>query len=329
MPRRLANLVLLVSVMTLVATGLLPWLLPETVTGPLYVAHRVAGLALALALVWKYAIVRGSLVRRLRPGGRDLTLVAAAIASAALVFALASGIAWTTGLVSFDRPIPYSALNLHVFIGALLLPLVLVHAMQRWERRPPATRLVGRRAMLRLLGVGGLAALLTLVFDELAPRRLTGSREARSFSANAFPLTIWNFDSVPSIDAREWRLVVSGAVDMPRELTYDALVRMTRRDVDAVIDCTGGWWSEQRWTGVGLAEILGASEPRPTASRVTITSVTGHAWSFSLDEMRDMLLATHVGGETLAAGHGYPLRLVAPGRRGFQWIKWVARIEVS
>jgi hypothetical protein len=329
MPRRLANLVLLVSVITLVATGLLPWLLPETVAGPLYVAHRVAGLALALALIWKYAIVRGSLVRRLRTGYRDLTLVIAAIASAALLFALASGIAWTAGLVSFDRPIPYSALNLHVFVGAVLLLFVLVHALQRWERRPPATRLVGRRATLRLLGLGALAALLTMALDQLAPRRLTGSREARSFSANAFPLTIWNFDSVPAIDTREWRLVVSGAVDVPRELTYDALVRMTPRDVDAVIDCTGGWWSEQRWTGIGLAEILGASAPRSTASQVTVTSVTGHAWSFGLDETRDMLLATHVGGETLAAGHGYPLRLVAPGRRGFQWIKWVERIEVS
>jgi hypothetical protein len=329
MPRRLANIVLLVSVMTLVATGLLPWLLSEAVARPLYLAHRVAGLALALALVWKYAIVRGSLVRRLRPGGRDLTLVTATIASAALVFALASGIAWTAGLVSFDRPIPYSALNLHVFIGALLLPFVLVHTAQRWERRPRATRLVGRRATLRLLGLGGLAALLTMALDQLAPRRLTGSREARSFSANAFPLTIWNFDSVPAIDTREWRLVVSGAVDVPRELTYDALLRMTPRDVDAVIDCTGGWWSEQGWTGIGLAEILGASGARSTASRVTVTSVTGHAWSFGLEETQEMLLATHVGGETLTAGHGYPLRLVAPGRRGFQWIKWVARIEVS
>ncbi|TMD59944.1 MAG: sulfite oxidase, partial [Chloroflexi bacterium] len=40
-----------------------------------------------------------------------------------------------------------------------------------------------------------------------------------------------------------------------------------------------------------------------------------------------MLLATHLGGETLSPAHGYPVRLVAPGRRGFQWVKWVSRIE--
>jgi DMSO/TMAO reductase YedYZ molybdopterin-dependent catalytic subunit len=45
-------------------------------------------------------------------------------------------------------------------------------------------------------------------------------------------------------------------------------------------------------------------------------------------EAREALLATHVGGERLSHGHGFPLRLVAPGRRGFQWVKWVERVEV-
>src|SRR2546428_916671 len=190
MPRRLANLVLLASVITLVATGLLPWLLPESVARTLYLVHRVAGIALLLSLVWKYAIGRGSLVRRLRPAKRDLTLVAAATASVALAFALVSGIAWTVGLVSFDRPIPYSALNLHVFVGAILLPLVLAHTLHRWERRPAATRLASRRAALRLLGLGSLAAVVTVALDQVAPlRRLTGSRPAHPFPANAVPPT--------------------------------------------------------------------------------------------------------------------------------------------
>jgi DMSO/TMAO reductase YedYZ molybdopterin-dependent catalytic subunit len=61
---------------------------------------------------------------------------------------------------------------------------------------------------------------------------------------------------------------------------------------------------------------------------VRVISRTGYRWSFSLADARRMLLATRVDGEPLSHGHGAPCRLVAPGRRGFQWIKWVERIEL-
>ncbi len=45
---------------------------------------------------------------------------------------------------------------------------------------------------------------------------------------------------------------------------------------------------------------------------------------------QEILLATHVGGEPLNHSHGFPLRAVAPSRRGWFWVKWVQRIrEVS
>ena len=46
-------------------------------------------------------------------------------------------------------------------------------------------------------------------------------------------------------------------------------------------------------------------------------------------DARRLLLATHVGDEELSHDHGAPLRLVAPDHRGFQWIKWVTRLELT
>ena len=40
------------------------------------------------------------------------------------------------------------------------------------------------------------------------------------------------------------------------------------------------------------------------------------------------MLATRVGGELLWHGHGAPLRLVAPGRRGYDWVKWVDEVRL-
>src|SRR5438093_5893941 len=113
MPRRLVNLFLLACTGALIATGLVPWLLPETVALSLYTVHRISGVVLLLALVWKYAIVRASLRRRLRSPHVDHTLLVVVTASATLVFALASGVVWTMGFVSFDRLIFYFTLYLH------------------------------------------------------------------------------------------------------------------------------------------------------------------------------------------------------------------------
>jgi DMSO/TMAO reductase YedYZ molybdopterin-dependent catalytic subunit len=62
------------------------------------------------------------------------------------------------------------------------------------------------------------------------------------------------------------------------------------------------------------------------ATTIEVVSVTGHRWTFDRRESEQAILATHVGGEPLSAGHGYPVRLVAPGLRGFLWIKWVGEV---
>ena len=57
--------------------------------------------------------------------------------------------------------------------------------------------------------------------------------------------------------------------------------------------------------------------------------MTGFARWFGASTLDDVWLATGVGGRTLPYGNGYPARIVAPGRRGFWWVKWVSEIQPS
>lgn len=324
MPRRLTNLTLFALVPALIATGLVGWIWPVAAVWPTYPLHRMLGVALILVLGWKWAIATASLRRRMSIWPADRSFLWGLLTALLTLATLVVGLAWTLGLVSFASFWGYSPLNIHVFLGIGLLVPTLVHAAHRWEPRPPLGELITRRGLLRLGGVALASAAAGWLLGPNGVRRFTGSQHAGSFSGNDYPVTIWMFDSVPGLDAATWRLRVGG-----RSLTYEQLTKdFPQRELSAVLDCTGGWWSEQLWRGAPVGDVLDALGVPPGASHATVASVTGHRWTFRLADLRGALLVTHVGGEELTPGHGYPVRLAFPGRRGFQWVKWVERIEV-
>ncbi len=93
------------------------------------------------------------------------------------------------------------------------------------------------------------------------------------------------------------------------------------------LDCTSGFYSTQHWRGVRIGHLLDQAGLAPDARYVRFLSVTSYRWSLPVEEARQALLATQVGDELLSHEHGFPARLVAPGRRGMEWVKWVVGIE--
>lgn len=290
--------------------------------------HGVAGIWLALLLWGK---LRRVLPRLAQPQRWDRATLAGVCAALIVVLAVASGIWWVLGGELFV--FGFNLMNWHILLGFVLTAAVSLHMLAR--AKPLRGRDVrNRRQLLRwgALAVGGVAlwpvqqALDAKLQLPGARRRFTGAREAGSYTGNAFPTTSWIADQPQLIDAATWRLEIGGAVAHSLVLGYADLLAW-QDIVQATLDCTGGFYSTQRWRGALVGRLLAQADVLPTAGWVSFVSVTGYRWSLPLGEARTALLATHIGTEPLAYGHGAPARLVAPGRRGFEWVKWVVRIE--
>jgi DMSO/TMAO reductase YedYZ molybdopterin-dependent catalytic subunit len=345
-PPRLVDGGILVSVVLAAASGVVG-LVTGTPSGAwIFVVHGLAGVALVPLLAWKFARV----YRRVTGRWNRAIAVSALLATIALA-TIATGIYWVHGGLVRVLGGFWTLMNVHIGLGILTSAVLVWHLRYRF-RTPTREDVTDRRAALQFGGTLVAGALLwrlqgvaNATFDLAgANRRFTGSKEDGTDSGNAFPVTSWVADDPQPVDPDEWSLQVRGRVERDLSIGVDDLpgngdtadapngggirnaVPFAERR--ALLDCTSGWYSVHDWQGIRVGDLLAAVDPGEDARYVRFLSVTGYRWTLPIEEARDAVLATHVDGDRLSHGHGYPLRLVAPGRRGFQWVKWVTAVEV-
>jgi hypothetical protein len=245
-----------------------------------------------------------------------------------VIASVVAGILHSTGLLVAVGAI--SAMEVHVGAALAAVPFVAWHVIAR--RIPVRAVDFSRRSLLRagaLLAGAGLAYGAGETASRLlslpgSARRFTGSYEYGSLDPAQLPVTQWMFDSVPALDPATWRLTVR-AGQVVRQWTYQELLAFDDR-VRATLDCTGGFYSTQDWSGVWLSRLLPAGA---ADGSLHVHSFTGYDRRFAIGDAARLLIATRLGGMPLDPGHGFPLRLVAPDRRGYWWVKWVTAIEVE
>lgn len=313
---RRTNLALLVLLVGAFGTGWLAFATAAPVSATLVTtAHGLLGLG-ALALVpWKATIVRRA--RTWRPMSLLLALavLACLVGGFVLVFA---GPVEVAGL---------TAIQLHVGGALVAVPLFAVHLVRYGRRQGPRRRDLSRRALLRTGGFAASTATGYVLLESIG--RWTGSAAAGRAPTGSHriapadvPATNWLLDPVPVLDPTTHRVVVAD-----RSFTVAELVALSE-PVAARLDCTSGWYAEETWTAARLDRLLPATELAAAAS-IEVTSVTGYSRLFPASDSPRLWLATAADGQVPRPGRGAPVRLVAPGRRGFWWVKWVAAVRLS
>ena len=140
--------------------------------------------------------------------------------------------------------------------------------------------------------------------------------------------------SVPSYpDLSTWTFRVFGEVENELELSWEQLNELPRTSNTQDIHCVTRWSRfDAQFEGIHWRDLAALAKPRPAAAAFVIAHAE-HGFTSNVPiaflEDEDALLATHADGEPLTPEHGYPLRLVIPGKYFWKSAKWLRGIELS
>jgi DMSO/TMAO reductase YedYZ molybdopterin-dependent catalytic subunit len=158
-----------------------------------------------------------------------------------------------------------------------------------------------------------------------------------------FYIVTKNAGGDPVLHPDDWRLVVDGEVQRPFELDYAALRKLPSVEITKTLECISNLVdkcelapfgcdliSTARWKGVRLADVLGlVGGVKPGATFLATISADEYTTALPLEVAMapDALLVFEMNGQVLPREHGYPARILVPGRYGMKNAKWVVALR--
>jgi DMSO/TMAO reductase YedYZ molybdopterin-dependent catalytic subunit len=133
-------------------------------------------------------------------------------------------------------------------------------------------------------------------------------------------------------DLSTWSLRVFGEVEEELELGWAQFSELPRASNVQDIHCVTRWSKfDTSFEGVHWRELARLARPRANANFAIAHAEHGFTANVPLSflEHEEAILATHGDGAPLTPDHGYPLRLVVPGKYFWKSAKWLRGIELS
>jgi DMSO/TMAO reductase YedYZ molybdopterin-dependent catalytic subunit len=147
----------------------------------------------------------------------------------------------------------------------------------------------------------------------------------------------------PVIDPTGWSLIIDGEVQRPTKVDYRTLRQLPSVEIVKTIECISNFTamceltsfgcdliSTARWKGVRLSDLIDlAGGLKPSAAYLAVLSVDEFSSGLPLEVINDpdTIVVYEMNGEVLPREHGYPARLLVPGRYGMKNPKWLAAIR--
>lgn len=216
-------------------------------------------------------------------------------------------------------------------------PAGITGRITRWiDGAPAAPRTASRRAFVGTLVAASAALVVTTAgqsFRWLDGANIFAPRKAGT-GPNALPVnrTAQAAKVTETAVNPDWVLTVTNGTET-RSYSRSALAALPQHRVELPIACVEGWSQTASWRGPRLTDLLDTVGADPGA-RIRLTSLEQKS-SYAITEMgpeyaRDelTLVALELNGETLDIDHGYPARMIAPGRPGVMQTKWLSRLDV-
>jgi DMSO/TMAO reductase YedYZ molybdopterin-dependent catalytic subunit len=143
----------------------------------------------------------------------------------------------------------------------------------------------------------------------------------------------------PELRAAAWRLIVDGEVQRTVQLDYASLRNLPAVELRKTLECISNFTtkcelapfgcdliSTARWKGARLADILElAGGLKPGVVSVAVIAADEFTTALPIDAALapDTLLVYEMNDQILPREHGYPARVLIPGRYGMKNAKWV------
>jgi len=131
-----------------------------------------------------------------------------------------------------------------------------------------------------------------------------------------------------------WRLKVEGLVERPFQLTYSQILTLPAVERNVLLICPGFFANHGHWKGISMTTLLEKAKVKNEATLVTFRGPEGNYEKTERFYLKDVLsntvfLAYEVNGKPLPKKHGFPLRVVAEGKYGFNWVKYVHKVTID